>query len=406
MNRSSRVHGLDTLRALAIMLVFANHYMSFVSHEATFGWFSEIGWAGVDLFFALSGYLIGNQVCAGLRGGGLSLPNFYARRLLRTLPAYLAVLALYAFWPYWAGSLPHAPWWKYLTFTLNIDLKPGILFSHAWSLCVEEQFYLLLPPVALALAAIATGGAGRAGHSAGGAGRLAAIALGLGWSALAAAVVAGLWLRNGWWQPSMDLGDHATRNYYTLLYYFTPARFDELLAGVALAMLRNFHPAWWQRLTSHGNAMLAAGAAMTAFVFWLFLEYHFSWAMSVFGYPMLGVAFAMLLLAALSEGSLLQRTRIPGMGAIALWSYSIYLTHKQLCILLAERWEPGAPQSIAIMIGSSIFAGWLLYAVVEAPFMKLRDRLVPSNQPRISMTLSLRESVRKAKSARTRAGAS
>ena len=392
MNRSSRVHGLDTLRALAIMLVFANHYMSFVSHEATFGWFSEIGWAGVDLFFALSGYLIGNQVFAAQRGAGLSLPNFYARRLLRTLPAYLAVLALYAFWPYWAGSLPHAPWWKYLTFTLNLDLRPGTLFSHAWSLCVEEQFYLLLPPVALAIAAIAA--------------RRPGIALGLGWAALALAVAAGLWLRDGWWQPSMDLGGHASRSYYTLLYYFTPSRFDELLAGVALAMLRNFHPDQWQRLTSHGNAMLAAGAAATAITFWLFLEYHFSWAVSVFGYPMLGVAFAMLILAALSEGSLLQRTRIPGMGAVALWSYSIYLTHKQLCILLAEHWAPGEPQSIAVMIAASILAGWLLYAAIEAPFMKLRDWLFPGNQPRISMTLSFRESVRKAKSVRTRAGAS
>ncbi len=398
MNRSSRVHGLDTLRALAIMLVFANHYMSFVSHEATFGWFSEIGWAGVDLFFALSGYLIGNQVFSALRGGGLSLPHFYARRLLRTLPAYLAVLALYAFWPYWAGSLPHAPWWKYLTFTLNLDLKPGTLFSHAWSLCVEEQFYLLLPPIALAIAAVAT--------LAHGAGRARAVALGLGWAALAAAVGAGMWLRHGWWQPSMDLGDHATRSYYTLLYYFTPSRFDELLAGVALAMLRNFHPSLWRRLTSHGHLMLAAGAAATAGTFWLFLEYHFSWTMSVFGYPMLGVAFAMLLLAALSEGSLLHPTRIPGMGAIALWSYSIYLTHKQVCILLAEHWAPDEALSIALMILASIAAGWLLYAAIEAPFMRLRDRFVPGNQPRISMTLSLRESVRKAKSARTRAGAS
>src|SRR5690242_16265111 len=96
---SSRIHGLDTLRALAIMLVFANHYMIFVSHDATFGWFSEIGWAGVDLFFALSGYLIGNQIFAGLRHGRFAIGNFYARRLLRTLPNYYVVLALYAFWP-------------------------------------------------------------------------------------------------------------------------------------------------------------------------------------------------------------------------------------------------------------------------------------------------------------------
>jgi peptidoglycan/LPS O-acetylase OafA/YrhL len=104
--------------------------------------------------------------------------------------------------------------------------------------------------------------------------------------------------------------------------------------------------------------------------------------MSVFGYPLLGAAFAALLLAALSEGSLLQRTRIPGMGAIAVWSYSIYLTHKQLCVLLAEHWEPDEPLSIALMIAASIFAGWLLYFAVEAPFMKLRERFLPSNHKR------------------------
>lgn len=365
MNRSSRVHGLDTLRALAIMLVFANHYMSFVSHEPTFGWFSEIGWAGVDLFFALSGYLIGNQVFSALRGPGLSLPNFYARRLLRTLPAYLVVLALYAYWPYWAGNSPHVPWWKYLTFTLNINLKPGTLFSHAWSLCVEEQFYLLLPPIALGIAALT-----RVSRRA---------SLTLGWAALLSAIAAGMWLRDSWWQPAMDLGERGSRSYYTLIYYSTLSRFDELLAGVALAMLRNFHPSLWQRLTRHGNWMLAAGAALTALAFWLFLEYHFSWGMSVFGYPLLGVAFATLLLSALSEGSLLHRTRIPGMGALAVWSYSIYLTHKQLCILLADHWEPVDLDSIALMIAASIFAGWLLYFTVEAPFMRLRERFVPNN---------------------------
>ena len=371
MNRplvSPRVHGLDTLRALAIMLVFANHYMTFVSHDDTFGWFSRIGWAGVDLFFALSGYLIGNQVFAGVRAEGFSLPRFYGRRLLRTLPAFYVVLALYAFWPYWAGQAPHAPWWKYLTFTLNFDLKPGTMFSHAWSLCVEEQFYLLLPPIALAIAAFWRSRAPGARH-----------ALGLGWLALAAAVGAGMWLRADWWHPSMDLGERGSQRYYTLIYYSTLSRFDELLAGVALAMLRNFHPALWQRLTSHGNWMLAAGIALTALAFALFLQDHFSFAMSVFGYPLLGVAFAAMLLAALSPGSLLERTRIPGMGAIAIWSYSIYLTHKQLCILLAREMDPDAPASIALMIGASIVAGWLLYFAVEAPFMRLRERFIPSN---------------------------
>ena len=111
--KTQRIHGLDTLRALAIVLVFTNHYMGFVSNRATFGVVSELGWMGVDLFFALSGYLIGNQIFAGLRQDSFSLKNFYARRLLRTLPNYYVVLALYAFWPLWAGSTQHAPWWQY-----------------------------------------------------------------------------------------------------------------------------------------------------------------------------------------------------------------------------------------------------------------------------------------------------
>src|SRR6266571_1574921 len=108
-NRSTRNHGLDTLRALAIVLVFMNHYMLFVSREPTFGFLGEIGWSGVDLFFALSGYLIGNQILSAIRAGQgdgaerFSLLRFYARRLLRTLPNFYVVLALYAFWPGFRG---------------------------------------------------------------------------------------------------------------------------------------------------------------------------------------------------------------------------------------------------------------------------------------------------------------
>lgn len=92
-----RIHGLDTLRALAVTLVVLHHYTLFVSRPDHFGWLGAIGWTGVDLFFALSGYLIGNQIFAGLRSvQGLSLPRFYARRLLRTLPNFYVVLALYA----------------------------------------------------------------------------------------------------------------------------------------------------------------------------------------------------------------------------------------------------------------------------------------------------------------------
>jgi peptidoglycan/LPS O-acetylase OafA/YrhL len=95
--RISRNHGLDTLRSAAIIFVFMYHYQVFVSHRATFGWASQIGWIGVDLFFVLSGYLIGNQIFAGLaRGqtifGAVVLPAsrlaHFAELLVRARPAF------------------------------------------------------------------------------------------------------------------------------------------------------------------------------------------------------------------------------------------------------------------------------------------------------------------------------
>ena len=143
-----RDHGLDTLSALAIALVFAYHYKVFVSAEPTLGWASRVGWVGVDLFFVLSGYLIANQLFAGIRRGrALSLSAFYARRALRTLPVFWLVLAAYFLLPSVMGGRTPPPLWRFLTFTQNFNLQPGTAFSHAWSLCIEEQFYLVLPLV-------------------------------------------------------------------------------------------------------------------------------------------------------------------------------------------------------------------------------------------------------------------
>jgi len=107
---SARIHGLDTLRALAVSLVVLHHYTLFVGDASTCGWVGRIGWTGVDLFFALSGYLIGNQIFAAAGSArGLALGRFYVRRLLRTLPNFWVVLALYASWPAWRGDPPMLP---------------------------------------------------------------------------------------------------------------------------------------------------------------------------------------------------------------------------------------------------------------------------------------------------------
>jgi peptidoglycan/LPS O-acetylase OafA/YrhL len=130
------------LRASAIALVLMYHYGWWPAAATSVG---RIGWAGVDLFFVLSGYLIGNQL--------LSQPAPLATSSAAaccTLPNYTVVLAAYWLFPVALGGSATAPLWRFLTFTQNFGLQYGQTFTHSWSLCIEEQFYLLLPLAILA----------------------------------------------------------------------------------------------------------------------------------------------------------------------------------------------------------------------------------------------------------------
>ena len=86
----------------------------------------------------------------------------------------------------------------------------------------------------------------------------------------------------------------------------------------------------------------------------------------------------------MSPGSALYQWRVPGAASLALWSYAIYLLHKQLCILLSpvlqdRGYAPDGLPAVLIMIFVSIVTGWLLYALVETPFMRLRTRYFPTS---------------------------
>lgn len=365
----ARLGGLDTLRALAIALVFAYHYRLFVAGAPIFGWAGELGWTGVDLFFVLSGYLIANQLFKGIvQGRVLSLPAFYGRRLLRTLPVFWVVLAAFFLFPAYMGGREPPPLWRFLTFTQNIQLTAGTAFSHAWSLCIEEQFYLVLPAVALV-------------------GARWLRSLKLAWIALFSLTAAAIAWRASLW----ELYGSSGLDYHRNIYYATLGRADELLPGVALALLKHGHPAIWAALMRRGQVLLAAGLVACGVTAWqlhigyTFADYSYGFAMTAFGYSLVAWSFALLVAAALGPASTLARLRIPGAAQLAAWSYAIYLVHKSIGFAVMKFWLGPAGVAgdswlaIGLVTGLSIAIGWLLYVLVETPFMRLRDRWIPDN---------------------------
>ena len=372
---ASRNPGLDTLRACAIALVFMYHYAIFVSGVPTFGWLSTVGWTGVDLFFVLSGYLIANQLFAGMaRGQRLSVPRFYARRAFRTLPVFWLVLAAFVLFPVAMGGRPPPPWWRFLTFTQNLGLQPATAFSHAWSLCVEEQFYLVLP-------ALLAGGAWLAR------GRVT-LTRAHGWALMGALVAVGVVARCVLWQRVGRPADGNGADYMRWIYYDTLCRFDEFIPGVAIATLKNFHRPMWDRLMARGGLLEVVGAVAVAAVTWATLEFYdipgvgWGFFMTGFGYTLIALAFALLVAAALSPSARVLRLHVPGAQRLALWSYSTYLSHKPLAYFIGKQLAPlGVPDGVrlAVIALACVAVGALMYALVEAPFMAWRDRLVPSN---------------------------
>lgn len=140
-----RNFALDCFRALAIMLVFTGHSILAAGSPATLAPL-QFGGTGVDLFFVLSGWLIGNQLLIEKKTfGNIEVPRFWIRRWMRTMPAYYAVLTATVLQLYLTKDNFSFPW-SHLVFLQNYigDLN---VFYVSWSLSVEEQFYLFIAPL-------------------------------------------------------------------------------------------------------------------------------------------------------------------------------------------------------------------------------------------------------------------
>jgi len=361
-----KLHGLDHLRAVAITAVLCFHYQFFGHPDWERGSISGFGWTGVDLFFVLSGFLIAGQLFESVaKGKPVSVREFFIKRFFRIIPPYMLVLALYLAIPAVREWGHLSPVWKYFTFTLNFGQDPGKYgtFSHAWSLCVEEQFYLLLPLVFWLFSF------GKPGKKP--------------FSLVGALFIAGIILRQFSWKyfagPYLDTDSFGAK-WNEFVYYPTYNRLDGLLAGVSIAGLFTFYPAVKNWVNRHCYAILVTGVLLLTAA-WQISNIYASYITSTYGFPIVSLGYGLVLAAFVSPSCIFYRLKSKVTSFIATLSYAIYLSHKIVIHLVQKQLESFGldKNSVWTMLicAVCIVAGALLIRyLIEKPALKMRNRIL------------------------------
>jgi peptidoglycan/LPS O-acetylase OafA/YrhL len=291
------------------------------------------GWTGVDLFFVLSGYLIGG-VLIDNRNSRALFGTFYARRIFRIFPLYLLFLTT-ASLTYGTGL----PAWRFLTFTQNFawahsGLTGAGITGLTWSLAVEEQFYLILPILIRASS-------------------LRALMV----FCVCCIVVA----------PACRV--LLLRTFGVLPYVMLPGRMDTLFTGVIVACIVR-HSSMLKMAQHHIRLLVClCGGAFAGFLI-LGVATGFSpgsLSMYLFGYSLLSISFGCGLLAVVIRKQQFVRHKL--LVATGVCAYSIYLFHQ---IILSESLSligSAPPAANLTALGGTIAVAVTCWYFIERPFI-------------------------------------
>lgn len=377
MNRTliaNRIPELDGLRGLAIAMVLLWHYFVFctVAHRGTPLFYAlsliRLTWTGVDLFFVLSGFLIGG-ILLDARESTNYFKVFYLRRVFRIVPIYFIVMLVL---PYltllgdlshhgnfdWFYIAPSAPWYSYWTFTQNFWMAHagdmgGFGLWATWSLAVEEQFYLTLPVLLRVLSPRRL---------------IRYILLGICAAPILRICLHFLWPANK-----------------TCAFVLMPCRADALLLGVLAAVLvRDVRCR--ERIETSKRLLPACLAVLLAGMVFLNLNSpHFdSPLMLTVGYTWMACFYTVFLLFTLTRpDSLVSRAlRARWLGSLGLIAYGTYLLHQPIQWLFFAYFWGSAPNlfngktlitTLSALATSLLFAG-LSWRFIEAPLIRVGRR--------------------------------
>jgi peptidoglycan/LPS O-acetylase OafA/YrhL len=350
MSETRRVFGLDVLRAIAIGSVMIGHARLFFWECGPRGLIDafDLGDVGVDLFFVLSGFLIGGILLRDLEADAspLGLLRFWSRRWWRTLPNYYLFLALNTV--VCVGLHGYRDSLKPYPAFMQAMSGGHPFFGESWSLCVEEWFYFVFPAPAFAAAAV--------------------LRRGRGYLLAAVAVASASLAARAWMVLARDCP-------FATAQHATPLRLDSPMFGVVAAWLAARWPARWRAArrpaAAAGLALLAAGIALRV----VLSEASVFARLAYFDVVALGVAALLPALSGWRVGTGKATTLVT---SISIYSYSIYLVNVPLRTVLfdllgrSERWEVAAPMAMA-WLAATYGLSRLCYRAYESRMTRLRD---------------------------------
>ncbi len=326
---------MDWLRALAIVMVINCHWASTFAPSGNLA-VIQLGGRGVDLFFLLSGWLLGQQLLKELRDtGSIDIRRFWIRRWLRTLPAYYAVLLYTYAWQMFArGNYQLDPSFLYFGQTYLSDMP---YFTISWSLCVEEHFYLAVAPLLLLFFRSRPA-------------RLLIPVL---------LLIPTVCRAMGWYDDPDQ----------------THVRWDQCAFGVVLAYVNVFAPAIWLRLVQVRYLLLAV---VLGLVSWnVLVRLNRSWEFSDLNTMTWTLIFMVFVFVANSttywqSGTYWEPTRY-----LADRAYALYLLHGDGLMVVKKLGPMPLVLSLVLSWLVACCLAEVLYRWVEAPCMRLRSRIMP-----------------------------
>lgn len=349
---------LDFIRGLAIIAVMGYHFHSYPTGSAIIEAIEyplkSFGHEGVNLFFTLSGFLVGGLLLKQYaREGRIDAGRFIVRRIFKIWPAYYVLILFHVI----VGRHPTNTFLvQNLTHMQNYF---GSSIAQTWSLSVEEHFYLFLPLLLIVLARWRT--------------RVNAILCVLGSICLVVLIARCIAVYHGDLQGT---------------FFYTQYRIDSLLFGVMLAALYWMKPAVYRAIAERKRVLIAM---VVGVVVWLVLGTRNVALDQSIGYTIQAIGFCALIVLALEysgsvRGSMLYRA----IGWIGVYSYGIYLWHSlalapgdMLIRKAAAMHLPAIPSWFAIMAAQfaiAIMVGYVTTRAVEFPFLRIRDALFPAKR--------------------------